>query len=560
MRQITWIEHIRSLQRPLNESPFTFVAQFSHRLDETIERFLKEQSALPLSSHRETSAQKALTHALQLYDAPSLLKLIANYDPDQEIQKISLKSLKKSLHSLRVIPSLENLTATPIERKALHAYATRLKNHLSHIFSCPPENLFQAEIVKQMLTAFGKRKKFDHAYANSFFNDRLNLLFSPEYRIYLILKNRYFLNHLLQEAEENDCAKWLHQILEQIEVPSGADLMIRLASVNFRTMEYLIQLTMRQLSQRATLSQDSPPPVLLEVISETENPFEKEADFSSPSASTIQMLREMENVPIAPPLAQESQNGRSLSSAPAPAQPLQRTLFEQLCLKYLKELLYLANHTELVTECSAPYFLPKLEEYVSDKHDFFENFFEPHPEVLEEFNRFATQLLQRTDPLNAFDIQKEGIGVYSWSEGEWHLVETQERNREWIVMLKSQLPFSMLLKRQNETAKIPKGRPFIIQFGKTYFDYNQPKPRWIETRPTSYFKVLLKGTQLVTDSAVIYAGNDPYYKLTDPQLWQWRGLILLYLIVARNKYSADLPEPLKNYLVKMIPSLLKPDS
>jgi len=127
-------------------------------------------------------------------------------------------------------------------------------------------------------------------------------------------------------------------------------------------------------------------------------------------------------------------------------------------------------------------------------------------------------------------------------------------------MLKSQLPFSMTLRVQNEASKIEKGKSFIIQFGRTYFDYNQPKPRWIQTRPTSYFKVLLKGSQLITDSAVIYAGNDPYYKLTDPQLWQWRGLILLYLIVARNKYSADLSEPLKDYLVQMIPTLLKPET
>ncbi|MBF0276179.1 MAG: hypothetical protein HQM13_00250 [SAR324 cluster bacterium] len=564
VRQISWIEHIRVLQDTLKKSSSPFVEQFRQRLDASIEQFLKEQSTLPFSSLRETSAQKALVHALQLYDGPSLLKLIANYDFSQESQKAVQGALKKGLHSLRVIPGLENLTATPMEGEALHAYATNLRNHLSQVLSYPIDPLPHNETFNQIFKEFLKQNEFDLSVTKLFQKNRLDLLFSPEYRTYLILKNRYFLGHLLREAEDFDLLKWLHQILDQIEVASSTDLTVRLTNVNFRTMEYLIQLMNRQLSLKVNVQEESHSPLLQDLISDEEQTLIQESNPLDSRSIVIQKLRAIENVPIAPPLARESKNDRSPASAPAPAEILKRSPFEQLCLKYLKELLYLANQTELVSECSAPYFLPKMEEYISDKHDFFENFFAPHPEILEEFNGFATQLLEKTAHANPFSIQKEEIGVYSWSEGEWHQKESQTRDREWIVMLKSQLPFPMTLKTQkrthSENSRIEKGRPFIIQFGKTYFDYNLPKPRWIQTRPTSYFKVLLKGTHLASDSAVIYAGNDPFYKLTDPQLWQWRGLILLFLIVARNKYSADLSDPLKDYLVRTIPSLLKDEN
>lgn len=556
MQQLTWIDHIQTLQETLNESPSSFVRQFGQRLQGTIECFIQKQSLLPLSSQHETSAQKAFVHALQLYDPESLLKLIANYDSTQDLAQVGRVAIQKSLHSLRVIPSLKKLTATPRERELLFSYRRHLKTHLACALSYPVAHLTDAGKMKQILKNFSQKPEFEPTDTRSFFEERLNLLFSSEYQIYLIVKNRYFLNYLLQEGEDHELFGWLHTLLDQIGVPSGKDITIRLTHINFRTIEYLVQLMIQKVFLK---TKQGASPALLSEIMEVDILFEKDTELSFPSASLLQVLRDIENIPIAPPLAQESQGNRTLSSAPAPLQPLQRSPFEQLCLQYTKALLYLANHTELATDCSAPYFRPKVEEYVSAHQTFFEKFFEPNPRILAEFSQLTLQLLEKTASANPFEIQKEEIGIYAWSGGTWQVSETQERVREWSVLLKSQLPFPMTMAAGNEILKIEKGRPFIIQLGRAYFDYDRPQPQRIRTQPTGYFKILLRGSQLIQDSAVIYAGRDPYYKLTDLQLQQWRGLILLYLIVVRNQYSVALSSTLEDYLVQMIPALIKPD-
>ncbi len=554
---LTWIEHIRSLQRTLQNSSTAFVQQFGLRLTQAIEQFIEEQASLPLISHQETSAQKAFVHALQLYDSPSLLKLIANYDPGQDMRTIGISTIKKTLHSLYVIPNLEKVAVTPMEKDALRSYTNRLRKHLTQSLSCSVEHLSQPHQVTQILNSFSKKHTFDEVYIQTFFAERLELLFSSTYHTYLILRNRYLIDYLLEQSEDPQPSDWLHNMLNQIKDTSEDDLAIRLASLNFRTVEYLVQLMRQAFSSRTAQHQQTGH--LIEVVNEGDDLFfETSSDFSSTlsSKSIIQLLRNTENIPVTPPLAKESKEDDTPPSTQAPTYPLQRTPFEELCFQYLEEIIYLANHTELLTDCSAPYLFPKQEEYISAKYHVFEDFFNNNSLALGELTNFTAQLLQKTKPENPFGIQKEEIGIFTWVEGDWHITGTQERNREWTVLLKSRLPLAMSLRYGYNEYRIEKGRSFILQFGTTYFDYDLPPQKKRHSSLRGYFKVLVKGTQLAPHSAVIYAGNDPFYKLTDPQLLEWQGIILLYLIVIRNKYEIELPDPLKNYLVEKIPQTL----
>ncbi|HBI29008.1 MAG TPA: hypothetical protein DDY54_05160, partial [Deltaproteobacteria bacterium] len=63
-------------------------------------------------------AERAIRHALQLYDVVSVRKLVANYDPEQP-SRILRGSVLKSLRSLGVAKRLEALGATEIQQAHL---------------------------------------------------------------------------------------------------------------------------------------------------------------------------------------------------------------------------------------------------------------------------------------------------------------------------------------------------------------------------------------------------------------------------------------------------------
>ncbi len=546
-----------------------FVRQFNNRLSKTLERFLSQQTVTPLSSQHETLAEKALMHAFQLYDFPSALKLIANYDPAQELSQVSLPNIRRSLHSLSLIPVLEKLAATHQEADDLLAYKQRLKRHLANTLSGELQHVDQTTSVKQVLKALAQKCSPLESPGNAFFEERLGLLFSPTYQTYLILRNRYFLQYLRQYAQETLFAQWLLLTLNQIKGASLLTLDARLNELNFRTVEMLVQLAMRQFGEIVK----RPPGWQLPAFPEAS----EEDPQSELPPGILRSLRQVESIPTSPPLAVEAPlNNSSLvqepgvaedavsagavvspSLPPAPEMPFIRTPFEKLCFVYVEPLLYLASHTDLVRECSAPYYHLKSEEYLSFERHVFVDFFGGQSATLDSFSEFLSRLLQHLAPENPFIPQMEKMGLYRREEGRWKRVGTQSRQREWTLLFSSELPFSLSLGGEEEVSVIEKGRRFIIQFGLAFFDYDQPAHQRAKTPATGYIKLMIRGSHLSQNSAVIYSGNETFYKLTRSQLIQWRGLVLLYLIVLRNQYSLDLSTHMEDFMVATIPKALK---
>jgi hypothetical protein len=55
---------------------------------------------------------------------------------------------------------------------------------------------------------------------------------------------------------------------------------------------------------------------------------------------------------------------------------------------------------------------------------------------------------------------------------------------------------------------------------------------------------------------VVYFGKAPFFNASREQVEQSRGLILLILIAASLRFAIDLSQPLKQFLIKVLPETL----
>ena len=173
--------------------------QFSRRLSFIIKRlFSKVSSYSPESSL--TVEQLAFTHSLQLYDIKSVMRLAANYDVNKGL-KVVLPGIEKSYRSLMVIPQLKPFTKNSKEFSALDAYKSQLEKSLSDVLDCYIEDLYEEDILAEKMIVVSAATE---SVKKKFFSERLSTLFSSNYRIYLMLKNRYFLHRLKRSKNNSD--------------------------------------------------------------------------------------------------------------------------------------------------------------------------------------------------------------------------------------------------------------------------------------------------------------------------------------------------------------------
>ena len=139
-----------------------------------------------------TVEQLAFTHSLQLYDIKSVMRLAANYDANKGL-KVVLPGIEKSYRSLMVIPQLKPFTKNSKESSALDAYKSQLEKSLSEVLDCYIEDLYEEDILAEKMIVVSAATE---SVKKKFFSERLSTLFSSNYRVYLMLKNRYFLHRL----------------------------------------------------------------------------------------------------------------------------------------------------------------------------------------------------------------------------------------------------------------------------------------------------------------------------------------------------------------------------
>ena len=143
--------------------------------------------------------QLAFTHSLQLYDIKSVMRLAANYDANKGL-KVVLPGIEKSYRSLMVIPQLKPFTKNSKESSALDAYKSQLEKSLSEVLDCYIEDLYEEDILAEKMIVVSA---VTESVKKKFFRERLSTLFSSNYRVYLMLKNRYFLHRLKRSGNNS---------------------------------------------------------------------------------------------------------------------------------------------------------------------------------------------------------------------------------------------------------------------------------------------------------------------------------------------------------------------
>ena len=562
MQQSQWKDHIQWIYQELGRNPSPFVHQFLWYFSKAIQEFFPSPGEpthpftqpLDRRSLALSPIQKAFIHALQLYTLEDTTKLISNYDPEQQGEDGFFSIVRKSAHSLSVIPFLEKVALTYGEGEALQIYCRKLEKTISVFLNCSKEAIYQKPQLHQCLQNYREQHP-GTKHVMGFYEARLNLLFSSTYCTYLILRNRYFISKIIYCTNESEIEQWVRKGLSSQYPPAmNRPLDASLTLLNFRDMEALMKDLVRNFSQHPKLYEQLPSLSLLGRTDVKEDDQETPKQILPP---VIYLMRSRGGTTSGVPLAREPEQGEYPAAVEAPLHPIVRSPFEELCFRYTKELLVLAKHTELITECSSPYYFPRSEEYVSTVVEGLHHFFGGSPLVFNDFSDFVSQVLEASAEDNPFEIRREPVQVYTKVENQWQASGTVLRNREWSAMLGSQLPFSLVLNDdENKTYVIEKGWHFVVQLGTACFDYDQAKHKKAHTKPSGFFKVLFYGRTLIPNSAIVYIGKSPYYTLTGRQLHRCRGLFMLYLIALRNKFSLEIPKFLKTYLVQSLPTSL----
>ena len=198
MKQSEWKEQLESIEAEMHRlgqaaDASTVLRQFGTRLSTTIHHFFAETTSF-VPDAALTGEQQAFMHSLQLYDLRSVMRLVVNYDASKGL-KVVLPGIEKSYRSLMVIQQLERFTNNSLESSALDSYKFRLEEALSRVLKCRREDLYKEDILAEKMVLVSGATQ---ALLNKFFTERLRTLFSSNYRAYLMLKNRYFLNRLKQ--------------------------------------------------------------------------------------------------------------------------------------------------------------------------------------------------------------------------------------------------------------------------------------------------------------------------------------------------------------------------
>ena len=169
------------------------------------------------------------------------MRLAANYDVNKGL-KVVLPGIEKSYRSLMVIPQLKPFTKNSKELSALGAYKSQLEKSLSEVLGCYTEDLYEEDILAEKMILVSA---VTESVKKKFFGERLSTLFSSNYRVYLMLKNRYFLHRLkrsgnkssfneLQKSRELNLKSLLHKT-------QGRSLVELKENTDFRVIEHLVK-------------------------------------------------------------------------------------------------------------------------------------------------------------------------------------------------------------------------------------------------------------------------------------------------------------------------------
>ena len=571
-----WQNRINKISGDL-ESRYDPASQnFAQRLKHTLER--------DFPTHREDSTaltlrHYAFTHALQLYDLQSALRLIATYDLPQQATQGIIPRIQKSCNSLAVIRQLDKFASSSVELRALEKYRIGVEESLQTVLKCEVKLLYDpARLQKVVISA----QKLPEEAQQYFFIERLHSLFSRDYQTYLILKNRFFLSRIFQGLGDELIVRWMRRRLKGSLRLGPSEIFEEVRKVDFRTVEQLVRELVHHHPGNPKLK-GSPTPWHPE-ISKEEDGFvmdhqsiqsslttprnkrngsslmDEDPKFGSkgveplavPSTEKIAFDHGSEAEPVAEPIGREleKQTGRKLVSLTEDGEDA----FEVL-LKRLHPLLKKINkNLKSVYSTSSPFLTPRNEDYTTSQRLEQEAFFNLGNHELVDLREWILAILEAEHLEGARWKREEVVEVWESDPelDEEVLKEERSRDKDHSLKISSLMPFPLKIPTPDGTILgLEKGRRFVLQLGVAFMDRDLPERKRSRSCATPYLRIFFKGQQLQKRGALVHLNQESYFLALPEQVKPSMILFHLSIMMLHQSFGLNLPVLLRQHLLDL---------
>ena len=547
---------------------------FAQRLKQTLER--------DFPAHREASTaltlrHHAFTHALQLYDLQSALRLIATYDLSQQATQGIVPRIQKSCNSLAVIRQLDAFASSPVELRALERYRIGVEESLQTVLKCEVKLLYEPiRLQKVVVTA----QNLPEEVQQHFFIERLQSLFSRDYQTYLILKNRFFLSRIRQGLSDDLIVRWMQRRLKGSLRLSPSEIFEEVRKVDFRTVEQLVRELVHHHPGNPKLK-GSPTPWHPE-ISKEEDGFvvdhqSAQSSLQPPNdkSNGSTLVDEESNLPtqgaehLAIPTTEEIAFDHGSDAEPV-AEPIGKELEErsggklvsltedgedafEVLLKRLQPLLRKINkNLKSVYSTSSPFLTPRNEDYTTSQQLEQEGFFNLEKRAIVDLSEWVSVILEAEHLEGARWKREEVVEVWESDPelDEEFLKEERSRDKDHSLKISSLMPFPLNIPTPDGTIlNLEKGRRFVLQLGVAFMDRDLPERKRSQSQATPYLRIFFKGQHLQKRGALVHLNQEPYFLALPEQVKSSMILFHLSVMMLHQSFGLTLPVSLRQHLV-----------
>ncbi len=547
---------------------------FAQRLKQTLER--------DFPAHREASTaltlrHHAFTHALQLYDLQSALRLIATYDLSQQATQGIVPRIQKSCNSLAVIRQLDAFASSPVELRALERYRIGVEESLQTVLKCEVQLLYEPiRLQKVVVTA----QNLPEEVQQHFFIERLQSLFSRDYQTYLILKNRFFLSRIRQGLSDDLIVRWMQRRLKGSLRLGPSEIFEEVRKVDFRTVEQLVRELVHHHPGNPKLK-GSPTPWHPEISKEEDGfvvdhqsaqssleppndksngstPVDEESNLPTqgaeplaiPTTEEIAFDHGSDAEPVAEPIGKEleERSGGKLVSLTEDGEDA----FEVL-LKRLQPLLRKINkNLKSVYSTSSPFLTPRNEDYTTSQQLEQEGFFNLEKRAIVDLNEWVSAILEAEHLEGARWKREEVVEVWESDPelDEEFLKEERSRDKDHSLKISSLMPFPLNIPTPDGTIlNLEKGRRFVLQLGVAFMDRDLPERKRSQSQATPYLRIFFKGQHLQKRGALVHLNQEPYFLALPEQVKSSMILFHLSVMMLHQSFGLTLPVSMRQHLV-----------
>ncbi len=569
-----WQNRISEICGDLESRLDTASHNFAQRLKQTLER--------DFPAHREASTaltlrHHAFTHALQLYDLQSALRLIATYDLSQQATQGIVPRIQKSCNSLAVIRQLDAFAASHVELRALERYRIGVEESLQTVLKCEVELLYEPiRLQKVVVTA----QNLPEEVQQHFFIERLQSLFSRDYQTYLILKNRFFLSRIRQGLSDDLIVRWMQRRLKGSLRLGPSEIFEEVRKVDFRTVEQLVRELVHHhpgnpklkgsptpwhpeiskeedgfvVDHQSAQSSLEPPNDIWNgstLVDEESNPPTQVAEpLAIPTTEEIAFDHGSDAEPVAEPIGieLEERSGGKLVSLTEDGEDA----FEVL-LKRLQPLLKKINkNLKSVYSTSSPFLTPRNEDYTTSQQLEQEDFFNLEKRAIVDLSEWVSAILEAEHLEGARWKREEVVEVWESDPelDEEFLKEECSRDKDHSLKISSLMPFPLNIPTPDGTIlNLEKGRRFVLQLGVAFMDRDLPERKRSQSQATPYLRIFFKGQHLQKRGALVHLNQEPYFLALPEQVKSSMILFHLSVMMLHQSYGLTLPVSMRQHLV-----------